>query len=214
MINIILLNKFISQISSSVKGGGIVRKAWRTPPINPQESNSEDHRDLSVSRSNRSSPSSKHYTSDTSITSYHNKHQSTSRSNALLSNISKHQNQQQQQQYNYSNRNSEDSSSSNTDHQRRMNDSYTHPSNRINNSDDSTTTTNNTSNKSRNNMVSEEQQSNSIRSSSGSASTGRTKSAGLRLTGDPETDDDIMAFMRARQQLANKSKFFFQLYIF
>lgn len=36
----------------------------------------------------------------------------------------------------------------------------------------------------------------------------RPKSSGLRLTGDPDTDDDIMAFMKARQEILKRSKYY------
>jgi len=42
---------------------------------------------------------------------------------------------------------------------------------------------------------------------SSDSTTTRSVSSGIRLTGDPQTDEDIMAFMRARQELMDKSKY-------
>ena len=172
------------QISADASGGS-VRKAWRTPPITPQESTiANDVDDSSRTRSSRNSLSSSYSTSNTSesggtnnpnkdYTNITNNKHSIPRSNALLSNINKQQQQQQQH--------SKSSSRTKTQHSL---PSSTSGSNRV---------------------APDEEQESTFTSSR--HSTGRPKSSGLRLTGDPETDDDIMAFMRARQQLMNKSKF-------
>ena len=185
---------------SGVKGDGSIRKAWRTPPVTPQESNINNEDDPSSSRSKgRSSSSSKSNTGDISTTSHHKRQSNTSRSNALLSNINK----RQQQLYPSNNNGDSQDSSSNNSNQRDVGviTSYTTKSQQSLSSGTIVTK-----------LISAEEQHSKFapsHSSISSSSTGRTKSAGLRLTGDPETDDDIMAFMRARQQLANKSKFCF-----
>ena len=60
--------------------------------------------------------------------------------------------------------------------------------------------------RSRNHSSSTTNSINSSRSIGKPDSSTRASSSGIRLTGDPQTDEDIMAFMKARQELMNKSK--------
>ena len=198
-----------TQVHDAVVNGN-VRKAWRTPPITPsnrqaqQESFSSEYyneesgnrNNISRQHSHRSNQSSSASFSSTSNSHNHlnsnNKQyppngSSTSRSNALLSNISK---QQTSDKHN-SNREKVSQKLQQRPGERSSTREVLPPYNSHNN-------------KNNRDSTSEEQRTFAGKSDLRNSSS----SSGLRMTGDPDTDNDIMAFMRARQQLMEKSILF------